>query len=105
MPQLSTEARTNLALQALQGNLKLSTNRAATLYNIPRTRLRRRQQGISSISDIIPRSRKLSDLEEQTISRYILDLDSRGFPPRLAGVEEIANRLLAEREAQPVSKH
>ena len=33
------------------------------------------------------------------IVQYILDLDSKGFPPRLCGVEDMANRLLAERNA------
>jgi hypothetical protein len=33
------------------------------------------------------------------IVQYILDLDSKGFPPRLYGVEDMANRLLAERNA------
>jgi hypothetical protein len=31
------------------------------------------------------------------IVQYILDLDTKGFPPRLCGVEDMANRLLAER--------
>jgi hypothetical protein len=47
---------------------------------------------------------KLSDLEEQTIVQFILDLDSRGFPPRLRCVEEMANRLLADRDAPPLGK-
>ncbi|KAL9572022.1 hypothetical protein ACKAV7_003739 [Fusarium commune] len=54
--------------------------------------------------DTTPKSRKLSDLEEQAIIRFILDLDSRGFPPRLRGIEEMANRLLADRDAPPVGK-
>src|ERR1700722_2952353 len=49
--------------------------------------------------DIQANSRKLTDLEESVIVQYILDLDSKGFPPRLCGVEDIANRLLAERNA------
>ncbi|KAF5725014.1 reverse transcriptase [Fusarium mundagurra] len=35
------------------------------------------------------KSRKLSDLEEQVIVQYILDLDSRGFPSRHRDVEEL----------------
>ncbi|KAF6528684.1 hypothetical protein HZS61_008986 [Fusarium oxysporum f. sp. conglutinans] len=45
----------------------------------------------------------LADIEE-IIVKFILDLDSRGFPPRLRGVEEMANRLLADRDASPVGK-
>ncbi|KAL0932787.1 transposase [Colletotrichum truncatum] len=50
----------------------------------------------------MPNLRNLSDLEEKTIVEYILDLDARSFPPRLSGVEEMANRLLAERDAPPL---
>ncbi|KAF5715316.1 hypothetical protein FMUND_6914 [Fusarium mundagurra] len=41
---------------------------------------------------------------EEIIVKFILDLDSRGFPPRLRGVEEMTNRLLADRDASPVGK-
>ena len=47
---------------------------------------------------------KLSELEEEVISQYILDLDSRDFIPRLAGVKDIANYLLETRRAKRVSK-
>ncbi|PHH51899.1 Nephrocystin-3 [Ceratocystis fimbriata CBS 114723] len=63
-----------------------------------------RYHGKPSRSDIVPKSRKLSDLEEQVIVEYIINLGSRGFPPRLRGVEEMANRLLADRDASPVGK-
>ena len=36
--------------------------------------------------------------EEDAIVRYILDLDERGFPPRIAGVEDMANLLLERRD-------
>jgi hypothetical protein len=35
---------------------------------------------------------------------FILDLDSRGFSPRHSSVEEMANSLLADRDASPVGK-
>ena len=49
--------------------------------------------------NISANSRKLTDLEESTIVEHILDLDSKGFPPRLSGVEDMANRLLTTRDA------
>jgi hypothetical protein len=104
MSQLNKEANILLALQALQNDPKLSLRRAAKIYKVSLTTLWRRQQGILSQRDTIPKSRKLSDLEEQIIVQFILDLDSRGFPPRLRGVEEMANRLLADRDASPVGK-
>jgi hypothetical protein len=104
MPQLNEEARTLLALQALQNNPKLKPPRAAEIYEFGPMKLWRRRKGILSIHDTILKSRKLSDLEEQIIVQYIPDQDSRGFPPCHSSVEEMANRLLAHRDASPVVK-
>jgi hypothetical protein len=80
MSQSSNEARILLALQALQNTPELSIRRAASNYKVPRNTLSRRYNGIQSRRDWIPKSRRLSDLEEQIIVQFILDLDSRGFP-------------------------
>ncbi|KAL9561247.1 hypothetical protein ACKAV7_014602 [Fusarium commune] len=104
MSDLNIEARILLALRALQNDPKLSLRRATGIYQVRYWTLHRRQKGILSTRDSIPKSRKLSDLEEQIIVQFILDLDSRGFPPRLRCVEEMANRLLADREMPPVGK-
>ncbi|KAM5529851.1 transposase [Fusarium oxysporum f. sp. phaseoli] len=98
------EARILLALQALQTNPKLSLRCAADIYKVNRITLSRRQNGLQSRRDWIPKSRRLSNLEENIIVQFILDLDMRGFPPRLRAVEEMANRLLADRDALPVGK-
>jgi hypothetical protein len=104
MSRSSNEARILLALQALQNNPNLSTRRAATMYEVHYRTLQRRRNGIQSRSDWSPKSRKLSDLEEQIIVQFVTDLDSRGFPSRLRFVEEMANSLLADRDASPVGK-
>ncbi|PHH54914.1 hypothetical protein CFIMG_007618RA00001 [Ceratocystis fimbriata CBS 114723] len=104
MPQPNNEGNILLALQALQNDRKLSLRQAAKTYEVGYYKLRRRHNGIQSRHDWIPKSRKLSDLEEETIVKFIIDLDSRGFPPRLRGVEEMANKLLADRNASPVGK-
>jgi hypothetical protein len=54
--------------------------------------------------DKAPNLRNLTVLEESTIIKYVLDLNTRSFPPRLYKVEDIANRLLAERDAPKVGK-
>jgi hypothetical protein len=46
-----------------------------------------------------PSIQLLTDLEEMVIVQYILDLDSRGFPPRVADVEDMANHILTTRRA------
>jgi len=49
--------------------------------------------------NISANSRRLTDLGEIKSVKHILDLDSKGFPPQLSGVEDMANRLLATRDA------
>jgi hypothetical protein len=53
--------------------------------------------------DTVPNSRKLTQSEETVIVQHILDLDARGFPPRLAAVADMANSLRAERHVGQVS--
>ena len=43
-------------------------------------------------------------VEEDILSRHILDLGARGFPPDLSGVEDMANLILASRGGKRVSK-
>jgi hypothetical protein len=104
MPVPHDEASINLALQALQKDPGLSVRRAAQVYQVCKKKLGRRRQGMQPRSDIMANSRKLSDLEEQKLVEYILDLDSRGFSPRISGVEEMANLLRIDRDASPVGK-
>jgi hypothetical protein len=98
------EARMLLALQALQNDLKLSVRRAADIYKVNHMTLRRRQNGIQSRRDSIPKSRRLSNLEEEILLHFILNLDLRGFPPRLRNVKDMADQLLADRDAPPVGQ-
>lgn len=94
-----------LAVKILRDNPQLKTTTIARIYNVPRTTLSNRLRGTSARHDIIPQNRKLTLLEEETIVRHILDLDSRSFPPRVSCVEDMANRLLADRNAQRVGKN
>ena len=102
MPQINNEARILLAFQAYKNDPKLSLRRAAKLYQVNHTTLLCRHNGVQTRANTTPESRKLSNLEEEIVTKYILDLNLRGFPPRLRGVEEMANRLLADRDMSPV---
>ena len=94
-----------LALNALQKNPKLSLRQVISTYNIPRTTLKRRQDGQSARCDTEPNSRKLTSYEEESIIQYIINLDSRSFPPRLSSIREMADRLLYTRDAPRVGKN
>ena len=105
MPQKKDESQVILALQAMQQEPKLSSRAAGKLFGVDHEKLSRRKRGMQSRRDISANSRKLNDLEEKTIVQYILNLDSQGFPPQLSGVEDMANRLLVERDASRVGKN
>lgn len=102
---MPNEANLINALEALKRNPKLTIRRAAKIYNISHITLGRRQHGTQSRRDITANSRKLINSEEEAIVRYIIDLDSRSFPPRKSSVEEMANRLLALRGGGRVGKN
>jgi hypothetical protein len=104
MDSNSTESRLILALQAIEKDPSLSMRRAAKIYNIPFSTLHSRRAGVKSRRDIQPKSRKLTDQEERVIVQYILQLDSKGFPPRISGIKDIANRLLSERSTERVGQ-
>ena len=104
MASTSYEARVILALKAIQNSNNLSIRAAATLYNVRPTTLYYRQAGRPARCDIPPNSCKLTDLEEDTIVRYIIELCTRSFPPRLYGIEDMANQLLHIRDALDVGQ-
>jgi hypothetical protein len=102
MPQKNDERDVVLALQAMKTNPKLSARAAGELYKVDFEKLCRRNRGIPARRDIPANSRKLTDLEESVLVQYILDLATKGFPPQLSIVEDMANRLLATRDASRV---
>ncbi len=102
MAKSYNEADLILAIEAIKKDPKLSMRRVAAMYNVRRTTLQARVNGRASRYDIMPNSRTMTDLEEEVIVKYILDLDARAFPPRLADVEAMANSLRATRNALPV---
>jgi len=76
------EGRILLAIQAIKRGQIQSIRVAAESYDVPWETLRDRLNGKPARRDCTPNNRKLTSLEESAIIQYILDLDSRGFPPR-----------------------
>ena len=72
----SKESLMILALQALETDPKLSVRKAAQIYKVSYVTLSRRRKGTLSRAETIVKSRKLLDLEEKTIVRRLLNLDS-----------------------------
>lgn len=55
-------------------------------------------------ADSRPATQNLAEIEEDVIVQYILDLDSRGFPPSIEDVRAMADYILASRGARRVGK-
>jgi hypothetical protein len=101
----SREADIHLALSALNRAQILTERCAAQTFEVSRTTLQRRRAGKPARRDCQPNSKKLTELEEEVIIGFILDLDQRGFAPTYAAVRDMANRLLAARGAGQVGVH
>jgi hypothetical protein len=98
------EARIILAIEAIRTSKKLGRRTAAKINSVPYSTLTGRMNGRTNLLERRPSATNLTALEEDVLSQYIIDLDSRGFAPRLAGVEDMANYLLETGRAKRVGK-
>ena len=76
---------------------KISRRAAARFYNVPESTIRDRMNGVTHIAERRPAVQLLTEIEEDGIVQYILDLDTRGFPPRVEDVDDMANYILSSR--------
>jgi hypothetical protein len=106
---IEQEGRIELAIQALRNKKIASITEAARVYKVPRTILRDRVKGIGYRNTTHANCSKLDKIEEDSLKRWILDLDMRGKTPTLAMAKKIANILLAQRSVNtpplPISKN
>jgi Tc5 transposase DNA-binding domain len=99
-----TEGRVLLAINAFNQGQFPSLRAAAKAYDVSPTTTQRRAHGRPSRRESQPNSRKLSSTEELTLENWIISLDTRGFPPRVSAVRDIANLLLTARtKSKPTS--
>jgi hypothetical protein len=102
---LPREERIDLAIKALKSNANLSQRRAAAVYKMPESTLRRQRAKLASQRVIHPNACKLTMQEEEVLVQYIRKLDARGFAPTFAYVREMADQLLAARSAGKVGEN
>lgn len=88
------EGRILLAISDLQNGRIQRVAQAARIYEIPRTTLQDRLNGIQQRSLVRANSHKLTQYEEESLVKWVLDLDQRGLPPRHSLVREMANYIL-----------
>jgi hypothetical protein len=94
-----------LAVIIIRQNPQLKIRRITRIYKVLYSILYIRIHSTPVKRDTINKAQKLTKLEEETIVRYILDLDSRAFPSRRSVVEDIVNQLLAIRDSRQVRKN
>lgn len=94
---ISIEKRIQLASDDYKNGRIKSINKAALIYDVPRTSLQRYIKGINRRSDATTNSRKLTDTEESTLSKWILDMGKRGLPPQISTVRHLAWLLFSAR--------
>ena len=102
MSVLAKEGRVILAIEAIRTSQEMSIRRAAKTYDVPRTSLVNRMKGMTPLADRRNAQHNLTLTKEETIVQYVLDLDSRGFPPRISDVRSMADLLRTTRHATPV---
>ena len=61
-------------------------------------------KGSTSLAECWLGTQLLTEIEEEAVVRYILDLDSQGFPPLIGDVEVMVNSILMSRRARPIRK-
>ncbi|QGA17419.1 hypothetical protein EYB26_005090 [Talaromyces marneffei] len=77
---IEQEGRILLAISDFQNGKIPNIAQAAEIYNIPRTTLRNRLHGTQQRLLVRANSHKLTQPEEESLVKWVLDLDRRGLP-------------------------
>jgi hypothetical protein len=93
---LFQEGRLVLAEQAYKQGHFQSINAAAESYDVPKSILHTRLNGVQPKRGSIAANRLLTSTEEEMLVQWILSMDRRGMPPRLAAVRQMAGILLRQ---------
>ena len=82
----------------------MSIRRATKTYDVSRTTLRDRIESRILKTKKRNTQHNLTPIEEETLVRHILDLDSRGFPSRIDDVRDMTDLLCKVRHVKSIDK-
>ena len=99
--RVEQEGRLLLAIQAIKKEEFTSIRKAAEIFDVPRSTLTTRLNGITYRADLRANNYKLTAYEEKSLYEWIISLDDRGAAPRPNTVREAANILLKTRGSTP----
>ncbi|XP_077660230.1 uncharacterized protein AFUA_2G03570 [Aspergillus fumigatus Af293] len=94
---LSKEARMQMAITAWKQQKVKSKLKAAQIFGVPESSLRKRLSGVKPRTETRANSHKLTATEEETLVKRLLDADKRGFSIRPEFLRGMAQILLCER--------
>lgn len=89
------EGKILLAISDLKNGKIRTVREAVRIYNVSRTTLQRRLAGIEYRAEKRANSHKMTQYEEESLLKWVLDLDKRGLPPRPSLVQDMADLLLS----------
>lgn len=99
---IEKEGRILLAIQAFKNQEFSNISTTARTFNVPRSTLRDRLSGIQQRATSRANLTKLTAIEEESLRKWIISMDSRGSAPRPSMVREMADLLLKQRGTTPV---
>ncbi|OQD76234.1 hypothetical protein PENANT_c135G01995, partial [Penicillium antarcticum] len=76
------EGRILLAIQAIRKQEFTSIREAARQFKVPNSTLATRLNGVKNRVESRANSYKLTEIEEESLRKWILSMDSRGAAPR-----------------------
>jgi hypothetical protein len=83
-----------------------SVQKAALHWGIPRSTLRHRLQGTESRKEAFASQQRLSPIQEQHLTQWILTQCDLGLPPTYAQIKQFTQRILATKgDDKPIGKH
>ena len=91
------EGRLALALQAYNQGQIQTLRAAANTYDVPQTTARRRVAGVQPQRGHHAPNRLLTAIQEESLKQWILSMDQRGMPPRIATVRQMAGVLAVQK--------
>ena len=91
------EGRLLLSINAYKQGQFPSFWKATSTYDVARTTAQRRVKGIQLKCGSITLNCRLTATQEESLKQWILSMDRRGMPPRVAIVRQMAGLLAAQR--------
>ena len=95
MAEVSKEERMKLAIEAFNKGQFTSKTACAQAFDVSSHTLMKHLNGVTSRKQSIANCRKLSNTEEATLSRWILDMSQHGLPLQFSTVHYLAKLLLS----------